>query len=318
MKEPLNPVRPEFKIFYTRPLKENVFDRQSRIPGFDQVKLTSATVVLIGAGGLGGEIGEGLARKGIGRIKILDADVVEPSNLNRQFFFKENIYKNKAVSLAENLSYFGKMYGLKRKIVNDRAEALIRLFELESAADTTGGELSSGMQKRLDIACALIHDPEVLFLDEPTANLDPLLRKDIIKLIKKIKGFGTTVVITSHILGEIDYLCDKIAILDNKRIVVVDSPKNLVSSYSGEKVIKLRLGSKDYKKVTSFLNTAAGLIRQVYTEEDFIVIVCEEPEEVVKEILKYAEKNKDSIDSLKLEGVSIGSLFEAILKKRKG
>ena len=195
---------------------------------------------------------------------------------------------------------------------------MIRLFELESAADTLGGELSSGMQKRLDIACALIHDPEVLFLDEPTANLDPLLRKDIIKLIKKIKGFGTTVVITSHILGEIDYLCDKIAILDNRRIIAVDSPKNLINAYSGEKVIKLRLGSKDYKKVTGFLDTAAGLIRQVYTEDDFIVIVCEEPEEVIKEILKYADKNKDIVDSLKLEGVSIGSLFEAILKKRKG
>lgn len=221
------------------------------------------------------------------------------------------------LSVEENLSYFGKMYGLKRKVVNDRAEALIRLFELESAADTLGGELSSGMQKRLDIACALIHDPEVLFLDEPTANLDPLLRKDIIKLIKKIKSFGTTVVITSHILGEIDYLCDKIAILDNKRIIAVDSPKNLINAYSGEKVIKLRLGSHDYKKVTSFLNTAAGLIRQVYTEDDFIVIVCEEPEEVIKEILRYAEKNRDVIDSLKLEGVSIASLFEAILKKRK-
>lgn len=107
MKEPLNLEKPEFKIFYTKPLKENVFDRQSRIPGFDQGKLASATVVLIGAGGLGGEIGEGLVRKGVGRIKILDADVVEPSNLNRQFFFKENLYKNKAISLAENLSYFG-------------------------------------------------------------------------------------------------------------------------------------------------------------------------------------------------------------------
>jgi len=107
MKAPLNPDQPEFKIFYTKPLKENVFDRQSRIPGFDQERLNSATVVLIGAGGLGGEIGEGLARKGVGRIKIFDADVVEPSNLNRQFFFKENIYKNKAVSLAENLSWFG-------------------------------------------------------------------------------------------------------------------------------------------------------------------------------------------------------------------
>ena len=107
MKESVNDGRPEVKVFYTRSLSESVFDRQSRIPGFDQEKLAAATVVLIGAGGLGGEIGEGLVRKGIGRIKILDADVVEPSNLNRQFFFKENIYKNKAVSLAENLSWFG-------------------------------------------------------------------------------------------------------------------------------------------------------------------------------------------------------------------
>lgn len=107
MKKSLNLPKSEFRVFYTKPLKENVFDRQVRIPGFEQERLNSAIVVLIGAGGLGGEIGEGLARKGIGRIKLLDADVVEPSNLNRQFFFRENLFKNKAVSLAENLSYFG-------------------------------------------------------------------------------------------------------------------------------------------------------------------------------------------------------------------
>lgn len=107
MKEPLNPEKPEFKIFYTKPLRENVFDRQVRIRGFDQGKLGSAVVVLIGAGGLGGEIGEGLVRKGIGALKIFDSDVVEPSNLNRQLFFRENVYKNKATSLAENLSWFG-------------------------------------------------------------------------------------------------------------------------------------------------------------------------------------------------------------------
>lgn len=103
----VSPEKPEFRIFHTKPLKENVFERQARIPGFDQERLAPATIILIGAGGLGGEIGEGLVRKGVGTIKIFDADVVEPSNLNRQFFFKENIYKNKAVSLAENLSWFG-------------------------------------------------------------------------------------------------------------------------------------------------------------------------------------------------------------------
>ncbi len=107
MKESLNSVKLEFKVFSTKPLKENVFERQAGIPGFIQEKLNLATVVLIGAGGLGGEIGEGLARKGIGRIKVFDSDIVEPTNLNRQLFFKENLFKNKAVSLVENLSYFG-------------------------------------------------------------------------------------------------------------------------------------------------------------------------------------------------------------------
>ena len=107
MNESLHLMKSEFKVFYTRPLKENIFDRQIQISGFDQEKLTSATIVLIGAGGLGGEIGEGLVRKGAGKINIFDADVVEPSNLNRQFFFKENLYKNKAISLAQNLAHFG-------------------------------------------------------------------------------------------------------------------------------------------------------------------------------------------------------------------
>lgn len=99
--------RPEFRIFSTGELAEEVFDRQIRIPGFDQKSINSATVTLIGAGGLAGEIGEGLVRKGAGKIRIFDADTVEPSNLNRQLFFKKDIYKNKAISLAENLSYLG-------------------------------------------------------------------------------------------------------------------------------------------------------------------------------------------------------------------
>ncbi len=107
MRELLISKKSECKIFYTRPLKKNVFDRQIQIPGFNQEKLASASVVLIGAGGLGGEIGEGLVRKGVGRMKIFDSDVVEPTNLNRQFFFKENLYKNKAISLAQNLARFG-------------------------------------------------------------------------------------------------------------------------------------------------------------------------------------------------------------------
>lgn len=218
------------------------------------------------------------------------------------------------LDIDENLSYFGRMYGLSRLEVKERADSLIKMFGLEAATDTLGGELSSGMQKRLDIACALMHDPKILFLDEPTANLDPLLRKDIISMIKKIKDAGVTVVITSHILGEIDYLCDKIAILDNKQLVAVDSPKNLVKNYSKEKIIKIVLGSRDYKKLAVLSKTHG--VRQIYMEDECFNIVCDKPEEIIAKIVEITEKSRDNIDTIKLEGVSINTLFEAIMKKR--
>ncbi len=107
MKESINLTKAGFRMFSTSEIKEDVFRRQAKIPGFSQKVLKSAVITLVGAGGLGGEYGEGLVRKGAGKIRILDADNVEPSNLNRQLFFSKDLFKNKAVSLAENLSKTG-------------------------------------------------------------------------------------------------------------------------------------------------------------------------------------------------------------------
>ncbi|MDD5491198.1 MAG: ThiF family adenylyltransferase [bacterium] len=108
----LTPKREGYRVYQTKALKGSanageVFDRQSGIPGFSQEKLSASRIILVGAGGLGSEIGEGLVRKGAGLIKIFDPDVVEPSNLNRQLFFEKDLYKNKAISLAKNLSQMG-------------------------------------------------------------------------------------------------------------------------------------------------------------------------------------------------------------------
>ncbi len=99
-------------IYHCRPLKlkggeESVFDRQEKVPGYNQHALEASRIILIGAGGLGGQYGEGLTRKGIGELVILDPDVVEPSNLSRQKFYKSDLYKNKAIRLARNLAKEG-------------------------------------------------------------------------------------------------------------------------------------------------------------------------------------------------------------------
>src|SRR5687768_13767680 len=105
--------KPLSVTYRCKPLKirrggqESVGDRQERVPGFSQEALSTAKAILLGAGGIGGVIGEGLVRKGIGELIILDFDIVEPSNLSRQFFYAEDLNKNKALRLAKNLSHHG-------------------------------------------------------------------------------------------------------------------------------------------------------------------------------------------------------------------
>lgn len=135
------------------------------------------------------------------------------------------------LTVDENLMYFGRLYGLKTKDIKKRIDYLLKVLELENAKKSLGKSLSTGMGRRLDIACALIHTPKVLILDEPTEDLDPLLRKELITTLKKIRDDGTTIILTSHLLAELESLCDKIAILKNGKIVKIDSPSNLKKEY---------------------------------------------------------------------------------------
>jgi len=136
------------------------------------------------------------------------------------------------LSVEENLIYFGKLYGLKSKDIKKRIPELLELIELKDARRTLGKQLSTGMKRRLDIACALIHEPKVLILDEPTEELDPILRKGLINTIRRIRNSGKTVIVTSHLLNEIERLCDDVAILNEGRIVAFDTPANLKKKYS--------------------------------------------------------------------------------------
>ena len=136
------------------------------------------------------------------------------------------------LSVKENIYHFGRLYGVKNKVIKKRAKEIIELIGLTKATETLAEDLSIGMKKRLDLACSLIHKPTVLILDEPTADLDPLLRTQMLHLIKKINSHGTTVIITTQLLEEVDEICDKIAILYNERIIDQNTPQKIKSKYS--------------------------------------------------------------------------------------
>lgn len=136
------------------------------------------------------------------------------------------------MTVGENLQMYGSLYGMDDKRVKENASRLLGLVDLDDERDTLAGELSGGMQRRLDIACALIHDPKVLFLDEPTSDLDPIMRKQIWKLIQEINRKGTTIVLASHILEEVESLCTKVAIIHDRRVLGYGTLKELKRKFS--------------------------------------------------------------------------------------
>lgn len=148
-----------------------------------------------------------------------------------------SFYEN--LTVYENLIHFGKLYNVENSILKRRVKGIIYFIGLENSSKVLAKNLSLGMKKRLDLACALVHKPSVLVLDEPTADLDPLLRLHMLKLIKKINSHGTTVIFTTQMLEEVDELCDYVAILCKEKIVDEGKIKDVLRKYKSRDMNKL-------------------------------------------------------------------------------
>src|SRR3989338_1609256 len=124
------------------------------------------------------------------------------------------------LTIEENMRYYGRLYGIKRKVLKERIEELLKLVNLYERKDKFGSDISGGMKRRLDFAIALLHNPAILILDEPTAGLDHVMTKEIWNLIEKINQQGTTVIVSSHELDNLERKCNKIAVLNKGKIAV--------------------------------------------------------------------------------------------------
>jgi len=133
------------------------------------------------------------------------------------------------LNLIELLILFGKLYSQEVDHIK-----LLQGVNLEEKANAKPGELSGGQKQRFSIACALVNNPKVLFLDEPTTGLDPQAKRNLWQLIKELNSDGMTIVLTTHNMEEAEYLCDRIAIMDQGNIVAEDTPQNLILKYAPE------------------------------------------------------------------------------------
>ena len=170
---------------------------------------------------------EGLQEPSSGRISVLGTEIARDPNTVKERIgvqLQASAYFD-YLTLTEILELFGRFYS--RRV--PPAE-LLSTFGLEDKANTTVGKLSGGQQQRFTIAATLVNDPEVVFLDEPTAGLDPQARRNLWDFVQSINSQGRTIVLTTHYMEEAEFLCDRVAIMDQGRIVTLDTPTNLVRS----------------------------------------------------------------------------------------
>jgi len=176
----------------------------------------------------------GLLKPTSGNALIMGNDVVKkPVEVKKSIGVvpeTSNLYPE--LTCFDNLVFAGRLYGMRSKRVKTKADELLELFGLKEKRNVLFSKLSSGMKRRLTMAASLIHEPPVLFLDEPTTGLDVMSARALREIIQSLKQKGITILLTTHYIEEADRLCDRIAIIVKGRITVIDTPEALKKSVS--------------------------------------------------------------------------------------
>ncbi|WP_048151442.1 ATP-binding cassette domain-containing protein [Methanolacinia paynteri] len=208
----------------------------------------------------------------------------------------------------ENLEFHAMMYDIKSEERRKRIDELLAVVGLTDKAGTLVEYYSGGMKRRLEIARGLIHRPEVLFLDEPTLGLDAQTRRKIWDYIKRLNDdFSTTIILTTHYMEEADYLCDRIAVIDNGNIIALDTPVNLKNRLEGEKVL-LDVDMQAAGTIVSVLKDKSW-VRGLECEDGSISLTIIDGSVNIPEIFRLAYSAGVGINSVSLHKPSLEDVF---------
>ncbi|MGH7566617.1 MAG: ABC transporter ATP-binding protein [Gemmatimonadota bacterium] len=239
-----------------------------------------------------------------GEVRVLGRDVVQEYRLTRRRIglAPQEFNFDRFFPVREILILQAGYYGIPRKEAGHRADALLERFGLTAKADDKIWKLSGGMKRRLLIAKAMIHEPDILILDEPTAGVDVELRRALWSYLRKLNAAGKTILLTTHYIEEAEELCEEVAIIDQGRIVAQGSPDELVQA-GGERHLEIRLTEAPHvlpEAVTS---------RDHFVEGDRVVIRAAHPRQIVAEVLNSLYAWDLKITEVRIKESSLEEVF---------
>jgi lipooligosaccharide transport system ATP-binding protein len=222
----------------------------------------------------------------------LDPDAFGPEIRSQLGVVPQSDNLDTELRVRENLLVYGRYFGLPAKLVAKRADELLAFAQLEDKGKAKVDSLSGGMKRRLTIARALINDPRVLLLDEPTTGLDPQARHILWDRLFRLKEQGTTLLLTTHYMDEAEQLCDRLVVVDKGAIMAEGTPAELIRRYSSREVLEVRFGSDRNSEVAERL---AGIGDRMEVLPDRILVYSDNGE---AELVKITEAGFHPITSL--------------------
>jgi len=214
-----------------------------------------------------------------------------------------NVYEE--LTAYQNLVFAAQLYGVPRTQWKPRAEELLQSFGLAERAESRVAGFSHGMRRRLTIACALVHRPKLLFLDEPTTGLDVQSARQLRSMIGELRDEGVTVFLTTHYIEEADQLCDNVAMINKGRIVALDTPEVLKASVTGSRVVEVSFSGH---KEEDELKEVPGVI-EVYRLGDRYRLTVSSGADIFCALVDYARSRELTILSLNTLKTSLEDAF---------
>lgn len=259
----------------------------------------------------------GLSKPSSGSVHIMGSDIVRGTLKVKKCIGDvpetSNLYPE--LSCIDNLIFAGRLYGISTEKSKTRSQELLHLFGLEEKRDITFGRLSSGMKRRLAVAASLIHDPPVLFLDEPTTGLDVMSARALREIIQFLKERGITILLTTHYIEEADRLCDSIAIIVRGKLITIDTPDALKKSVSTEKAVDVKISpyssfiEKEFSKITTAL--------KYEKREEIFRFFIEDLDVFLSEFSSFIKEKGASIEAIHTMTPSLEDAFVEITGLRR-
>lgn len=217
------------------------------------------------------------------------------------------------LSVEKSLEKYGMMWDVEKKLRKQRTDDLIDVFDLQEIRKKKNEDLSIGQRRRVQVAREFVHEMDLLFLDEPTVGLDPSARRKLLDYLKNKAKTGLTIFYTTHVLTEAEYLCDEIAVINKGKILAVDTPDQLKSTFGQEKTIKIHLFGR-HDNLAELLSGIEGCTIDLNNETD-IIIQSRKSELALSQVLSILIENNIPIEDLSAMPTTLEEIFLKMVKE---